>query len=487
MMQHFLLLALSLSCLHIAHGLVPAGCVLNATKPDGMCCPTHPTNGLQCGGPKRGVCAPLRFHKEKVPDIYIEDDRVHFPLKFYTHFCHCEPNFFGPACEECWYNRKGYNCDQVKVVVRRNLATFTDREKKVFKAVMDQSYYEDSGYYSLIEDENKWSDPMVQPQFIRSNVHYYMSTVHRFASRSTLFEDKKECEEYGILDFNHDASGFCSWHRYLDLVWERFFQKIAKRLFGIKDWALPYWDWMNKRKCDICTNDLVGAEGKEDTYGFRISKDSPFYKWTEYCTEPTGGSETTCFGCHKNPKFGKITRHFRSVDFPTFEHLKFVLSKDKFYVKGDREANKKDRFKCESAQLAIEGFCGPRGSNRTLLWTHNKIHNMIDGSMCCSATANSDPLFVLHHITIDRLLASWQKKYGLKASDMPNEGVKLGHCGRCPMTGWIPVVLHKEMLTETEHLGYIYDTYITDDGIKDLYGVSDGRQNRDHGHNDWRK
>lgn len=63
-----------------------------------------------------------------------------------------------------------------------------------------------------------------------------------------------------------------------------------------------------------------------------------------------------------------------------------------------------DLLKCRGFHQALEGFCGRPGVNSTSLYMHNKVHNMVAGSFCCAATAANDPIFILHHSQIDRIL-----------------------------------------------------------------------------------
>lgn len=70
----------------------------------------------------------------------------------------------------------------------------------------------------------------------------------------------------------------------------------------------------------------------------------------------------------------------------------------RFHVPGERLSPV-----CLSFNIALEGFCGRPGADPNHRWFHNKIHVLIDGSMCCTATASNDPLFILHHTFIDKI------------------------------------------------------------------------------------
>ncbi len=65
----------------------------------------------------------------------------------------------------------------------------------------------------------------------------------------------------------------------------------------------------------------------------------------------------------------------------------------------------RDSPKCQSFGMAVEGFCGDPEEAGPNIWLHNKFHNLIDGSRCCVGTAANDPLFILHHVQVDRMFS----------------------------------------------------------------------------------
>lgn len=86
-----------------------------------------------------------------------------------------------------------------------------------------------------------------------------------------------------------------------------------------------------------------------------------------------------------------ITNKLKRICF--FYHLCFS-----YYVPGERDSSR-----CNSFGMAMEGYCGKQASDD--LWMHNKVHNMIQGSMCCVGTSANDPLFMLHHTQVDRMFS----------------------------------------------------------------------------------
>lgn len=449
---------------HLSEAIIPKPCVHNATTSH-VCCPSSPYEEVHerdhhrrhepaCGGPHRGVCAPLDVYRDMVPPEYRQDDRVHWPLRFFTHMCKCHGNFYGVACTECWFGWEGKNCDRrSKVRVRKNWVKMSPQEKRQFHRVMEASFYTDSDYLILLEQDNWRSDPLNQPIFIHANWHYFFVVLHRYASRTTLFDSEEMCQRYGILDFNHDGPAFIMWHRMFMMLWERALQKLAWENFGDDTFALPYWDWTDETECGVCTNDMAGAEGPVDRFGQRLSPRSVFYNWTEYCSEPT--DEAVCYGCHYSGTFGKLTRRWNNKRMPTIDDVEFALTFKNFF-----DHTEKSGESCKSFHTAVEGFCGKPGVNDSRLYLHNFVHNSLDGSMCCSASATGDVLFIVHHTEVDRMVEAWTRLYGHEHTeyDFPNSGVRPGHCRQCFLTGILPPVRHGDLFLHTSiDLGYTYD------------------------------
>jgi hypothetical protein len=63
-----------------------------------------------------------------------------------------------------------------------------------------------------------------------------------------------------------------------------------------------------------------------------------------------------------------------------------------------------------SFRSALEGGLGERDPRVGL--NHNGIHRWISGTMGNVALAMYDPVFLLHHSEVDRLLTMWQKIHG---------------------------------------------------------------------------
>nr|VZI37987.1 unnamed protein product [Spirometra erinaceieuropaei] len=172
------------------------------------------------------------------------------------------------------------------------------------------------------------------------------------------------------------------------------------------------------------------------------------------------GSRTTLYKTDEDCNtYGMLDFIHDGPGFPTWH---------RYYVRGER-----DSTKCTSFSMALEGFCGPTDSAGPDLWLHNKVHNMVDGSMCCVGTAANDPLFLLHHTMVDKLFTimtmvavtggtikvrvTWYQKYDPELSEFPQQAVRPGHCRDCFMPGFFPLARNADMFTDTRNLGYVYD------------------------------
>lgn len=430
--------------------LIPIECVHNVTRPGKVCCPIDHNNGMVCGGPKRGFCRKIYAPKEDVPSVFWQDDRLAWPTRFIQHGCQCEPRFFGVACEQCWFGWTGPDCSKREHRIRRDIRELSEHDLEIFKDVIRRSWDWPSRFMVLDESKNWRSDPLWNPKFVPASVQYYLTFLHYYGSRTTLYKTQAKCEEFGILDFNHDGPTFPTWHRYYNLIWERLLGEIAWKVHHVKDFSMPYWDWIGMKECDICHNKFIGAPGKIDEYGMRIHEGSRFHNITSFCWEKEPGK--ICTGCQSAGKFGKVTRYFQSTDFPDQRDIKFVLDLPEYFVPGERDTDK-----CISFHMALEGYCGRPDTDPKGLWTHNKVHNMIQGNMQSTTTATDDPIFPLHHTTMDKIFSMWYRLHKPPLEDFPNKGVRPGHTRESFMIGLYPLARQGDMFTDVDALGYDYE------------------------------
>lgn len=438
---------------NFASALIPKACITNLTAlgGSGICCPIPKDSVYPCGGPGIGTCQRQFVQLQALPHHRLRDDRALWPTRFFKYTCKCESNHFGVACGECWYGWKGKHCDQKHKIVRRNVLSFTPKERKMFVNIVAKTTEVPTDYVIVYEKDRYHSDPLWKPRLLDVHLQYLIAYLHDYASRGTMFKNDLSCQLYRKIDNNHNVVGFSTWHRYYLLFWERELQKIAKKMYGWEDFAVPYWDWTDATNCEVCVNSLVGAPGPF-VNGIRLlHPGSPFANWTENCGMSPLGSQ--CVGCHVTwPNWKPLHRHYYQNDFPTTQELQFALSKDKFYL----PAESADRENCRGFHQALEGSCGLPGTTMNM---HNKVHNMVAGSFCCSPTAGNDPIFLFHHSQIDRIMQLWFEYYKPTPTDFPNHDVDMGNCRECNIIGFIPPVRHSQMFVDMRDLGIYYDNY----------------------------
>ena len=102
-------------------------------------------------------------------------------------------------------------------------------------------------------------------EYAEVDVFEMLSFVHYLTAYPELTTDASKCFKLENLVWNyaHLDTGFPAYHRLFLLLLEREYQKIARKFFGVEDFALPYWEWTNSRICDPCVDDLIGDFSKD--------------------------------------------------------------------------------------------------------------------------------------------------------------------------------------------------------------------------------
>ncbi|HEY1142120.1 MAG TPA: tyrosinase family protein [Lysobacter sp.] len=228
-------------------------------------------------------------------------------------------------------------------------------------------------------------------------------------TRSTLANEVwNTCQSHAGQNANH----FLPWHRMFVYYFERIVRQVAQR----PDFTLPYWDYTSY---DTSKRGILPAQ-------FRMSDD---------------------------PVFGSLYRPDRSTLANTGQPIHKNQAGDAMDISA---AMGKPNY---SSVDAVQGFCRAIDSG-----IHSKIHVLVGNSKNMGAVpyAGRDPLFWVHHSSIDRMWASWNRNGGAnpstaswasKAFAFANEqGVRTS--GRL-----------KDYF-DTLPLGYTYDCFIAPDGTE---------------------
>lgn len=140
-------------------------------------------------------------------------------------------------------------------------------------------------------------------------------------------------------------------------------------------------------------------------------------------------------------------------NFPTSDMVRHVLS-IKYFNGPPGDSNQ-----CHKFAHILENGINCTCSN--LITLHAKIHFMILGTMIVQSTNSDDPLFIVHHMQVDRLFSRWFRLHRPRPWQFPLTGdmKSPGHCRHCNLVGFLPTVKHSELFVDTRNLGYDYDNF----------------------------
>ena len=287
--------------------------------------------------------------------------------------------------------------------------------------------------------------------FLNITSYDYFVWLHYYTGRDTLFPDNHTVAE---IDFGHAGQGFLTWHRLYLLEWERSIQEVANDT----TFTLPYWDWtVNQDKCEICTEDLLGVTAEDGTV-----KGKYFDDWYVICTwRQTAGLTKMCDPGIRRRGLDRMTDEERenrtkqgdTMTFPTKEEVDFALRFETFDVPPYNQETS-----CNFRNI-LEGFTnttiGYRMPNVHTL--HNRVHNVIGGSMGYVPSASNDPIFALHHSFVDRIFEKWLRRYNKSASVLSQYDAPIGHNKYGVIVPLFPVFTQDEMFKKSFEFGFEYE------------------------------
>ncbi|GAA6219640.1 tyrosinase-like [Lates japonicus] len=109
-----------------------------------------------------------------------------------------------------------------------------------------------------------------------------------------------------------------------------------------------------------------------------------------------------------------------------------------------------------SFRSKLEGFQIPSDSRHLNASMHNLVHRYLNGTMSLVPTAANDPIFMLHHSFIDKLLERWLQDHS-EATYPESDQVHPAQRAQAYMAPFFPLRTNSYYLgRDTKSLGYSY-------------------------------
>lgn len=314
---------------------------------------------------------------------------------------------------------------------------------------MDSDYVVSGSSYQEIQERTLVGQ---DPTSLFQNVTVFdlFVWVHYYAALGPVHADNLTGT---VMDFAHEGQGFLTWHRLYLLAIERTIQEVTED----EEFAIPYWDWtVNEDKCEICTEDLLGV-----TEGDGTVKGKYFNNWSTICTYEDTLMTQMCDPATKNPVLERLKESDKKkmkengyhMTFPSKKDVNFALRFDTF----DLPPYNADSS-CNFRNL-LEGFINTTTGYRlpNVHSLHNRVHLVIGGAMSSSVSASNDPIFFLHHSSVDRVLEKWLRKYNKNASVLSSYDAPIGHNRGDVNVPLFPMYTHENIFKKSFDFGYDYE------------------------------
>jgi tyrosinase len=220
-----------------------------------------------------------------------------------------------------------------------------------------------------------------------------MSTADRNAVIAGL-QRAKSSDAYDRLTELHQQAMLGNaneWHRRpILLPAHRWFLLQLEAAMGV---PMPYWNWTVNRGLP----GGLGGNG-DSSQGYRVTR-GPFANWSSRIYNTSTGTFTSRPG---------IIRQMATfaASLPTATQLTQVLNQST-YDSSPWNAS------AAGFRNMLEGGTGfPKPA------MHNRVHEWVGGDMRAGTSPN-DPVFWFHHSNVDRIWASWQRRWGTDRYQAP--------------------------------------------------------------------
>ncbi|KAG9481848.1 hypothetical protein GDO78_010856 [Eleutherodactylus coqui] len=427
----------------MGHCQFPRPCTEGSAYLSKTCCPPW-KDGSPCGFLSgRGQC---RNHKVFRPMSasrvrQFQDDRLDWPRFYFDSTCICFENYNDYNCGQCKFGYYGEKCNKVKTVVRKEIRQLSFVERQRFFSYLALAKTTKSADFVILSTGDRYQKNTYR--FVDASIYDVFAWIHYYSMQPILRNGSLDSS----YNYAHRGPAFPGWHR-LGLM---FLERQIQLLTGDEDFAVPYYDWRGEKSCSICTNELLGASNRD---GF-LDEYSHFAYWKSICSGfnypnaycQNAGDENQMEKLYRKPGADP-----RAKRLPSFKDVEDTLKWKDF----DRPPyNTESR---RSFRNALEGFLRPSDGTTLERNMHNLVHIYFGGTMSQVPISGNDPMFILHHSFIDKILEEWLRRQKGTPEDYP-ENDELGQGPDECVTPYFPCYRNKDFLRRSSNLGYTYSKY----------------------------
>ncbi|XP_060679579.1 tyrosinase-like [Hemiscyllium ocellatum] len=437
----------------------PRACAHADALKSQTCCPVWERDGSACGEKSgRGSCqSPAGA---QAPRYSGRDFRMAWPSTFYRRLCFCKGPFSGFDCGECQEGRWGPQCRRRHLTVRRGLHEMSRAEQRRFVERLVLAKSTVSRRYVILVSRN--TSDAGSAKFRNASVYDVCTWVQYMAAKPIRTKEEP--------NFAHMGPAFAVWHRRYLL----FFEREMRHLTGDQEFFLPYWNWTLSPTCDICTDGLMGRNGPSGA----LLPPSPFANWEllgrgseegvsaavtvippplqTLCTYDGGDEDNFHLLC-PGPTAGKtlLTRNpggdRRAARLPPASDIWKCLQLRRF------DSFPFNQYAPFSFRNSIEGFKDASHPGRQMISLHNQVHLYLNGTISQVPVASNDPIFMIHHAFIDKILEDFLRADSRRLEMYPtHQRVSHGHRPNDYMVPFLPLVRNIDYFTYTINFAYTY-------------------------------
>ncbi|XP_068110828.1 tyrosinase-like isoform X2 [Hyperolius riggenbachi] len=432
-------------CFNGIHGQFPRTCTTRQALDEKKCCPIW-TDGSPCGEASgRGKCrdwvVPVSIKRKHFMAAQENDERLNWPKFFYDNTCECFGNYSGNNCGDCQYGHFGAKCERKSIVVRKEIHELSLAERKKFFSYLNLAKNTKSKDFVIVSTGDRYH--LNTYQFVDASIYDVFAWIHYYSTKSLLINGEFDSSR----NYAHQGPAFPGWHR-LGLA---FLERQIQLLTSDENFALPYYDWRGEKNCSICTNDLMGAnndQGALDSY-------SNFASWKIICGGENDREDAYCLAAtdvHQRELLQRKPGTTRSVTLPSFKDVEDTLQWKQF------DTPPYDRTAQRSFRNVLEGFLRPSDGVTQGASMHNLAHVYFGGTMGRVPISANDPMFVLHHCFVDKILEAWLEKYKATPA-VYSENTQRGQGAEECATPYFPCYRNKDLINRSDKFGYTYSVF----------------------------